>query len=267
MEFSASGVVIGAGRACDAAASHVTACQTAFQTAIEGATGLDTVSEELDLFSLHSASTGMSETSSTSVKSATLEFEKGAGGKPVVVPTVGVDVTLASMAAATETTFARRDHRINSRFLYKHALNRGVLHELVEEAPWVDGFENLLFGEPGTDVDAFLSDLAPSVRRILRVGMLARAKLFEGVVLEPRRDSLRVRGRYTKEREVHSMVRTGRSYLPWTRLGNEKPAMEPRGRMGSIQYTVRGWVSERWRGIASASNSGVSPRSPKPTLS
>lgn len=157
--------------------------------------------------------------------------------------------------------FKARNFRVNSKFLVTYALNRRVIDQIPEEFLNELSYYEKLFNKTKTgciNLECFMNSIQnkdPGFKEAIKVGIMAKSKLWKDIILDPREDSMRNVQKYTlKLIEVGpsgSIVRSNDSckYLPWVNFETQRRTIKPFGVTGNnVQYTVKGWVNDRWRG-------------------
>ncbi|KAG7920539.1 hypothetical protein KL905_003173 [Ogataea polymorpha] len=188
---------------------------------------------------------------------------KPKASEPVSIPLQTFSVESRLMKTQKSYTPASpiraREPRINSNFLRVYALdycckNAGHLQLSDYE---IDLYYQEYYESGMESFDEYLDEagyeLSPVLRQRLKLGVLAKQKLWNSVILPPRNDPIcHVREKYVScDKRANALVRTSGKFVPWLNLqdfdSNNKKCVRPNGHTANLtQFTVKGWCNERW---------------------
>ncbi|KAG7807659.1 hypothetical protein KL921_003954 [Ogataea angusta] len=183
--------------------------------------------------------------------------------EPVAIPLQTFSIESRLMKTQKSYTPAAptraREPRINSNFLRVYALdycckNAGHLQLSDYE---IDLYYQEYYESGMESFDEYLDEagyeMSPVLRQQLKLGVLAREKLWNSVILPPRNDPIcHVREKYVScDKRANALVRTSGKFVPWLNLqdfdSNNKKCVRPNGHTANLtQFTVKGWCNERW---------------------
>lgn len=148
------------------------------------------------------------------------------------------------------TLYHERHNRLNPQFLYKYTLNRTILDKLEPQlSDELNYYEKVLLNNNDLRVDDYLRSFPNEIKFVLKLGITSRLKLWKDITLNPRGDCLTKQPKYLRVAPFSkSIVSQRTSHMPWVNMSTvNRRTIKPYGHLGNKhQYTVHGWVNERW---------------------